>query len=765
MSDPVKTWDRAKPFMRINNDAFRPTTPADGNGVDCGCQLPSQYPNRVDEFEKAFKNYKPDSFQRLIQRLHKVSSGAKVGLTAAGAILAGVAGIAAAAAVAGLIDDILGFTEDAIKELLHNIGLKLTEQAIRYLPHWVPVIKGASNEQVGADQTVEVEGRAKRSYMDPVDVPFRQWHLWFNWNILLDPDPGYENVLTRGGSPPIQLPALNQDTLRPIAPDETGLHALEVQWDTGALWDASMRATIDNDTGFKDHLDNITNYDGPMFIYDWVWPMTNSHVWVAGRWVYDCSRIAEADRADGPLMWTMVNPCKALATARWAAFQFEENDFAVPAIQFMFFACRRGGYIDYETIRDQDYEFIVDLPLLEMEPRAPLPVGHTGNFPHNTIVLRPRLLMDVDQKPFGLADSAAIEPIVTPIRPDDPQLPPTQVKVRVPLTSLPADAQACGFILSLGWFDPNNQLATKVKVVTAKFTGASGLHTARNAAISTLRHNLNQHEPAKALTDKILEQANGLQVAGLNLGNTPLAGPVKKLVQKLVDEVMDFLEGIAPGHSEQWLFRMGVNGQWKGYYRDYVPYIEPTNPPTTIPFDTHRVPVFDLLLSDEDLLAHEVNGVSWGPVGSFMRFPPGSRLLQVNGHAPTWAEIVKPDDDPATAQQRRLEMAIEYAIRLLHLGPEGMGLATDNQPLGFLDPLSYGNTGPAFPEVEGARNPLDLKRAGNLVASGILEAPLLALALSPERILVEAADIDGGRNKDYDIEYDVLIQSQHTKKK
>ncbi len=142
----------------------------------------------------------------------------------------------------------------------------------------------------------------------------------------------------------------------------------------------------------------------------------------------------------------MVNPCRAVATARWEAFKFPENDGAVPVIQFMFFASKRGGYIDHETISDTDFEFIVDLPDLDLHRTAPFPIGHTAKFPaanpprfpHNTIVLRPRLLKHFNTGAFLEAGTVQNPPIVEVIPPDDPSQPPKQVKVMIPLSKMGA---------------------------------------------------------------------------------------------------------------------------------------------------------------------------------------------------------------------------------------------------------------------------------------------------------------------------------------
>jgi hypothetical protein len=219
---------------------------------------------------------------------------------------------------------------------------------------------------------------------------------------------------------------------------------------------------------------------GPMFEADWAWPMTGQYFWGRGQWIYDCGH-PTGDIRTGPnagLTRSELHPCRALATARWEAVNFPENgQFFVPAIQFMFFATRLGGYTDEErpgALPNQDIEFIVDLPKLDMHS-GPFPIGHTPDFPHNTIQL-PRLLKKVDFSPFSTAinktaatrlAASKVEPVVEPIRRKDaPTAPPQQVKVTIPFASgIPATDDYYGFILSLGWLDPDQTQARRVKKV------------------------------------------------------------------------------------------------------------------------------------------------------------------------------------------------------------------------------------------------------------------------------------------------------------
>jgi hypothetical protein len=149
--------------------------------------------------------------------------------------------------------------------------------------------------------------------MNPVEVPFRQWHAWFNWNVHVIPEPGYN--VTAAVDPPntdgadlAEVPVVHNS------------RTISVQWDTGGLWRADFRAQMA--AGFIPQA--MVAYDGPMLLNDWAWPMANSYVWATGRLVYDCSRTTNDTP---PKMCTMINPCKAIASARWQAFEFPENEF------------------------------------------------------------------------------------------------------------------------------------------------------------------------------------------------------------------------------------------------------------------------------------------------------------------------------------------------------------------------------------------------------------------------------------------------------
>ena len=457
-----KPWDRDRPFHRINSPTMKepaedtPDKRISGHGYQCGCLIPDDIPQT-------------------------------------------------------LLEAILSLVRDP-------------RNLIRTAPSWVPVKlprKGVDQNKIDYEpweleeiaEPQEVEGVILRSYQTWTDYPLIQWHYWYDWNFMLFPAPGYGYL--RGGANtepninPNKEPkdeslrdswdaGFTQIAVRDF--DHKGADTMECEFDCGLFgsrWSESRRPES----------------FGPMFEADWAWPMVGQYLWARGRWVYDCGHPTDPlnpkhpqDVKKGPNAGktrSELHPCMALATARWEAVKFVENgDYYVPAIQFMFFATRLGGYVDAEHVGtnfpEKDIEFIVDLPELTMR-QGPFPVGHTPKFAHNTIQL-PQLLIKVEHDPFfdavaktDVADQHVahkIDPIVEPIRPkDDPTAPPRQVKVTIPFDtekkrpngekSIPVDDHYYGVIISLGWFDPDLSQARrvkKVKVTIDKFKVALNDH-------------------------------------------------------------------------------------------------------------------------------------------------------------------------------------------------------------------------------------------------------------------------------------------------
>ena len=410
-----KPVDPDRPFHRVNSPVFSVTrTRADGKGFSCGCHSPDQY--------------NPATLEVILD------------------------------VVAHFILPIVGF-----------IGVALTNTAFRTAvrgnPAVVPVdrtdltpngyskFRESERIQNHPDREMEVEGVLWRSFQTQTDIPLAQWHIWYDWNFHIVPARGYEFVRGAGNDSNEQPPSGSKFVVD--AP------SMECEWDCGAFH--SMPAT--------------TREPGPMFHQhfknDWAWPMTGQYFWCSGRWIYDCGH-ASGLSLSGPnegKMRSELHPCKAIATARREAFRFKENeDHWTPAIQFMFFASRFGGYMDFEDLGTRDYEFIIDLPPLD-PPSNTYSVGHTPEFPLNTLELRSKLLHSFDTSAFVNAkgDIGGVTPVLT-ILPAEPGAPPKQAKVKIPLTNLRGkDKSSYGVILSLGWFDFDGTLAARVKEVEVIF--------------------------------------------------------------------------------------------------------------------------------------------------------------------------------------------------------------------------------------------------------------------------------------------------------
>lgn len=128
----------------------------------------------------------------------------------------------------------------------------------------------------------------------------------------------------------------------------------------------------------------------------------------------------------------MIQPARA--TARFQGFQFPRERHLL----------RAGGRVRVRRVEarrlhrprvdgDSDYEFILDLPPVELDA-SPYPIGNTDRFPHNTIVLRPRLLRDL--RFIQALEGGQAEPKIEVIRPDDPTKAPSQVKITIPQGAL-----------------------------------------------------------------------------------------------------------------------------------------------------------------------------------------------------------------------------------------------------------------------------------------------------------------------------------------
>ncbi|MFN0060250.1 MAG: hypothetical protein ACKVX7_17465 [Planctomycetota bacterium] len=772
MADEVKPLNRDKPFQRINNEAFIVKASPDALGRECGCHVPEEF----DEFDKEFLEFITDKIpavrviRDVIEVMRKiaraVATAARIaaivtaiigfislmfgGPATPPGILAAAAAVAAAAAITAAIikaiDDVIEIISDVLKTFFGILGRRILKRAIRVFPQWVPVLRRASSARITVDQIVEIEGVCTRSYGNPVDVPFINWHFWFNWSCHIQPEPRYSRVAAPVSNPPDATDLEAGE--RPIARDGS----VEVQWDQGALW-ASQQPFLD---GFPEQ--GIDVNDAPFFIDDWCWPMTGSFVWASGRWVYDCSR---ASRGRATLMSAMINPPRAIASARFEAVEFDENGpgVAVPAIQFMFFACKRGGYMSYDTINDEDYEFILDLPPVEMRSE-PYPIGHTPDFPANTIFLRPRLLMKL--RPLTGAGSIAIEPIVELIRPDDPKKAPTQARIKIPLKAAPK-AEAAGFILSLGWHDPARVEAQKVKRCRVRVLSFEP-KVERDSPAKKLREIFKKEEDG--LKAEIKKRVGDIKIIDLDLGplgnvtirlkDVPLLGAlIQDMVAAAFTAFIDGLVGLLPVESEEWLLRIGVNGRWKTHYFDPVSLkvFDFRNPAVISPEQADKF-IFDFKLAPNDQLFVTSSGIEFDPVGDMMRAPFAKRLLEHpdrDNSAMLWREIVSPHPDEQEAKRIRRAAVFQYVFKVMTDTTAGgiskIALGFENQPLGILDP------DPTTRGFTPQSNPIVIR--DNFPESTIRRTTPFARAAGEQMVLVEKVS-----TADYVLTYTVEVKGQ-----
>lgn len=691
MADPIKKPDRLKPFLRINNDSFLAARAPDGLGVPCGCHTPDAFPDLDAEFKKFVdRRLLPGPLLEILDKVTAIAQAAANAVRLAAVPLAILVGPAALAVVAVVVEVTRFLTSvvNAITSAVHSfmilIGRRLARRAIHVIPQWVPVLRGASSERITRDQIKEIEGIVTRSFGDPIEPPFAQWHTWLNWSIHVQPDDRYRTLLSPAGNPP-NLDG-QQAGEQPLARPES----MEIQWDVGALF--ADRSAFD--AGLKEATE-MPSIDGPMTTNpDLLWPMAGMRVWASGRWVYDCSRTTGG--AD-PKMCTMLNPPRAIATATWEAVQFAEHvttdgkPTKVPAIRFMFLACKRGGYMAYDSLAEEDYEFILDLPPLEQKV-APFPIAASPDVPHNVIVLRPRLLKSRIGFEFDEPRAKLLDPIVEEIPSSDPTAPPRQVKITIPKSQLDG-VEAAGVILSLGWFDPNLERAATVKTCRVTFRSLSGRLKVRDDPVGQIRAMFAKE--INELTNDIARRVAELSLFGLRLTDIKIPNPanpsetvgeaLQKLVQSIVNAAINGLIDLLAKAitdklvSEEWLVRVGVNGRWQSRY---IPNLVKGNSVLSPPI------TFEVSLGPQDLLFYSSGGVEFNPVGDMMRAARSSRTLTTSRDGRkrpvSWAEIV------SSTGNDHLDLAFEYALEVLagNSTSANPALGVENAPLGVIDPAS-----------------------------------------------------------------------------
>ncbi len=756
MADPIKPLDRNKPFKRINNDSFKPASKPDGDGVSCGCHTPKDF----GEFDKEFEDFIKENIPvlgPLLKALDLIDTLLDPGKLAAQLLsflpkpIADILGLPAKALglllapARKIVTAVKLAVDGAVKVFTAVLARRILPRAIRVIPQWVPVKKGASNKRVTADQIVEIEGLCTRSFGNPVDVPFFNWHTWFNWNIQVKPEPEYANVVGDVPDPPGK-PSLTGSEQVVNKPG-----SFEIQVDPGALFDDSERSAFI--AGFKDA--QMPQHDGhmisPSFPVESLWPMAGMFVWASGRHVYDCSRVSDPDNLN-PQMCTMMNPARALATARWTAAGFiDNNNVAVPAIEFMFVTSKRGespaggNYIQYEAIDDTDYEFIVDLPPLDLD-LTPFPIAHTDDVPHSTIVLRPRLLKDL--RFLTRIGTAKGDPIVETLQPADPKKAPSQVKITIPKSVL-SGAQAYGFVLSLGWADPDRSQAAKVKVCNIDVTTIQMRLTDRDSPGKKLRSIFTEEE--EDLKKRILQELDDVKVTipVVNIDIHPFRDipAIRELARDVAIQALklfiDLLVGLLPTEAEEeWLLRMGVNGVWIA--RFFTPRLG--EKPRLFSEEPVR---FKTFLADGDPLFFAMHGTEFDPVGDIMHSKSDGRTLKLpfpfksSATRVAWEKIVNPD-----SKNDRKSLVFEYALLAMFDTTEGvtkMALGFDNSPLGLIDPDS------ATAGTSKDSNPLLVK--ATLAPTDVQRLAHFARAEGHQMILVE----DPGK-PDYRVNYTLEVK-------
>jgi hypothetical protein len=520
----------ARPLHRVNSptydvtvDAIRPAgvepkVPPDGLAAKSGARNPAMFVN-----------------SKIFQDFLKTLQNTILKLTGLAAFKAAIDELANRIAGRRPIDEL----EDAIaKAIAQSIEGALFDRYMRVIPAWVPVGRvkygprfvydeqPASPRETQVEEEREVEGLVTASYQHSNSLPNTQWSHYWHWAFHVRPLPGYRHLIGRGNRRhPNELKDVGTDESRGKLREMLHIYGqvdqnVDAGRDIGAiecLWDVGGMSQPRGDGGT----------DGVMFHGNFpFWPQTGDHIWTVGRFSYDCARaIVDA----GEFMPTMINPCKALAVARFESFKFPENAGGVPAVRFFFLATTEGGYFDFRhvvdregklhheqdgtradgtpkfkgiNLRDRDYEFIIDLPPTD-EKRGVYPIGRTTDFMTNTLVMRPRLLAQfrfapfetknptqdrpADRPPWGsdiffhqidVPDGTTVDPKrdirprVEIIQPSDPSEAPRQVRVKVPLSALPplpgetADRhEVYGVELALGWYDPVGTEAAKLTKV------------------------------------------------------------------------------------------------------------------------------------------------------------------------------------------------------------------------------------------------------------------------------------------------------------
>ena len=519
-----KPFDPLMPFHRIRvpDKQIIPTQPVaaqkviTGDGYGAGARSTHDYDGK---FGEDLGKELAELVEKILPPLQLANLVAKGVSRVLGFLIRPIPGLGK---VADFLDNV-----DPLRDLFGAIGNLIDsvfiESTVRSVPAWVPTF---DEDKASDKQLQEIDGILIRSHQRYDALPFWQWHRWYDWRFAVAPSPLFSELVGFGnthrdddnklGDPGEERKNYNKEGLPPgvISADAIA----ECEWDLGVIGVRErQRKKANGDPYPSDRFPLFFDELSPRKPHDWCWPMAGMFFWAIGRSVYDGTRatandgrrtpkaqreaipgssLSEAQRLSRGVHINQLHPLKAIATARWEAFKFKENQQHVPAIQFMFYGnthLSSGGFFGKENpvrsgfppLNDQDYEFVIDLPVPPDVEKPEYSIGHTPEFALNTLVLRPRLLIDANFEPFmtggfegGVVDDAKTresnqllmqrgpKPIVE-LFGLEPGKPPRQAKITIPLKSM-SDNNAYGVLLSLGWADPTASLAKQVKKVTVR---------------------------------------------------------------------------------------------------------------------------------------------------------------------------------------------------------------------------------------------------------------------------------------------------------
>jgi hypothetical protein len=339
-----------------------------------------------------------------------------------------------------------------------------------------------AGQKATREKEVEIEGRLTRSLLTRHHRPYTQWERYRHWAFHVEPMQGFKHLVGQGDR---QKPKEERTKHR------RALRLYEREVPTDLQFPTSVECLIDPATFSRppgDRNPYVQQYY-PSIFFDqkWpFWPQTGDWFWCAGRYVYDCTHATferTNDDDKGGLHATAINPIKAFAVARYEADRYPGFDMPVPAVKFLFFASRRGGYWDFDRdmpMNESDYEFAVDLPPLPNDT-GEYAVGKTPEFKFNTLVVRPRLLQRIEFGPFEIEPDQALEdekgvnpgrtarwwngtPIIELGRAAPGKL-PRMVKIKAPTSQMPTNQDFYCFMVSLGWYSPETVSRVKKVVV------------------------------------------------------------------------------------------------------------------------------------------------------------------------------------------------------------------------------------------------------------------------------------------------------------